>query len=187
MPTPYAFPFSPTVRLLFNTGTTAIDLGAAVEWSGTVANVEDPIPEPAMGKKPMMANQATRSSATTRPVMGIKHFAPTAANDDEYNPIVGVARESIAASSWGEVCVAGPCDVLIAGGASANNIAAGDDLVAITGGRFIEDTTSVTAIVVVHAKALEATIASGTCTAALISALLNDTGINAFGKSAAHA
>lgn len=173
----YAATFTPETEFMFNNSGTAISVGHLVTWSESVSNVEDPIPEPAMAKKPMLDNQATRSTAVTRPVTGIKLYDGTIENGP-----IGVAQSDIAASAWGPVCIRGPADIRIG---ISSNITAGDFLIGTAGGLAIEDTTSVTATTVIHAMALEATITSGTCAAALISAQLNlHCQANAMGKHA---
>ncbi len=179
MPDRYAPDFSPVVRCLYNNSGTAISKGCLVTWSGTISNVEDPIPAPAAGKRPQLDNQATRSitAPNKRKVMGIA-LKP----DSIYNHPVGVAMDDIATSKWGYVASEGIVDVRIG---ITSNIAAGDYLVGTAGGLFIEDSTSVTATTVIHAVALEATITSGTCAAALVSALLSLPTLGAMGKSTA--
>lgn len=174
----YAPSFSPEIEYLYNNSGSAVSQGCLVSYSGTVSNVEDPIPEPALGKKNMLSNQATRATAVTRPVMGIALYGGTTANAP-----VAVALEDIANGSWGYVACAGICDVRVG---ISSNITAGDYLIGTAGGTLLEDTTSVTATTIIHARALEATITSGTCVAALISAQLNGNGfgIGAMGKRA---
>jgi hypothetical protein len=173
----YGASVTPETELLYNNSGSAIPLGTLVTWSGSTSDIEDPIPEPAMGKKPMLDNQATRTAALTRPTQGIMLYGGTVENAP-----IGVARDAIADGDWGEVCVGiGPCDVRIG---ISSNIAANDYLIGTAGGLFIEDSTSVTAVTTIHAMALEATITSGTCAAALISAVLNLGNAGAMGKHA---
>lgn len=172
----YAPSFTYEAEFLYNNSGTAISKGCLVTWSGTVSNIEDPIPDLSGGVRPMLTNQATRSEALTRPVMGIALKA-----DSLYNHPLGVAVDDIGVTSWGLVATKGPVDVRIG---ISSNIAAGDYLVGTAGGKFIEDTTSVTATTVIHAMALEATITSGTCTQALILAMLNLPELGAMGKRA---
>jgi hypothetical protein len=172
----YGAAVTPKVERLFNAGASAISMGCAVTWAGVTAQMEDPIPEPATGYKPMLANQAARTSSLTRPVQGI-----VLAGADLFNHPIGVAKDDIAASAWGEIAIAGPADVRIG---ISSNITANDYLITTAGGLLIEDATSVTATTIVHAMALEATITSGTCAAALISAQLNFPIGGAMGKRA---
>ena len=163
------FGFAPEVAYLYNPTATAIAKGQCVYWQAADAAVYSmPFPEPdnSGGKKNMLANQATRSAGITEPVMGVSltTIVPSILKGPG-----GVAMEALAASAWGHVCLAGKVDVRIA---TASDIAAGDPIVATAGGNFIEVATYGTATAV-HAMALEATITSGTCAAALISAFLN--------------
>ena len=73
----YAATFTPETEFMFNNSGTAISVGHLVTWSESVSNVEDPIPEPAMAKKPMLDNQATRSTAVTRPKAIVKCSSAT--------------------------------------------------------------------------------------------------------------
>lgn len=172
----YAPAFTYETELLYNNSGTAISKGCLVTWSGSVSSVEDPIPEPALGKKPQLDNQSARSTGTTRPVLGIQLHAGSTVN----HPI-GVAVDDISDGEWGLIATKGPVDVRIT---ASQNIAAGDYLVGTAGGVFKEDATSVTAVTVIHAMALEATITSGTCAAALITAQLNIPSGGAMGKRA---
>jgi hypothetical protein len=176
MPDRYSPDYSPKIRFLFNSSATAISHGQAVTFGVTVATVEDPIPEYGTLAKPTLANQSSRSQALTRNVKGIARH-----NGSLSNHPVGVAMEDIAASAWGRVAVEGMCDVRIG---PSQNIAADDYLVVTSTGSFIEDATSVTATVTIHAIALEATITSGTCAAALVGAQLTLPVLGAAGKRA---
>jgi len=177
MPYGYAPSFTwEGANLFYNNSGTAISKGCLVTWSGTITAMEDPIPGHTAGKKPMLSNQATRSDSVSRPVMGIKLHSGSAVN----HPI-GVAADDIGVTTWGLVVNGGPVDVRIG---ISSNIASGDYLIGTAGGLFIEDATSVTATTLIHAIALEATITSGTCAAALIQALLEVPSGGAMGKRA---
>jgi hypothetical protein len=170
----YAPNFSPEVQFLFNGSASAISQGMGVTYCATCSQVEDPIPELAGGKRPTLASQSARTCDILRTIKGIQRHT-----GNLYNHPVGVAMSDIAASAWGYVAVQGAVDVRIG---PSQNIAANDYLIVTSTGSFIEDATSVTATTVIHAIALEATITSGTCAAALITAQLTLPSIGAGGK-----
>jgi len=172
----YAPNFSPEIQFLFNGMATAISQGCGVTFASTVSRVEDPIPELAGGKRQTLANQSARTCDLTRMIKGVM-----LSEGGLYNHPRGVALEDIAASAWGRVAIQGACDVRIG---PSQNIAANDYLIVSSAGVWIEDATSVTATTVVHAIALEATITSGTCAAALLLAQLTLPQLGAAGKRA---
>jgi hypothetical protein len=159
--------FAPQVEFLYNGGASAISKGCMCEWGGAAgtfyAQVEDPKEEEI---KETLPSQSARPSGVKRAVPGLILWRnQTAAS----NYPVGVAMEDIAASAWGHVCVGGVCDVRIG---TTEDIATADWLIATSDGTFVENTAAASAATFIHARALEATITSGACSAALIQALL---------------
>ena len=154
------FPFTPEVAFLYN-ASTAIQMGQAVTWAGTATNMQYPEPDLSGGLKPQLVNQSARTTSVVMAVPAIKK----ASSPTDHNGLCGVALETIAATSWGHVALSGVVDVFIGGSA---NIAVNDPLY-VSAGNFAEVAVPATATAI-HAMALEATITSGTCASALISA-----------------
>lgn len=167
----FGYPFAPETVLLYNPSATAINQGEAAVWNATVQTpFAMPYPEPDLsgGVRPQLTNQATRSVGVTINVPGAVGYADTVAPTSTNNGPLGVAMEIISASSWGHIALSGRADVRIG---PSQSIANGDPLVVTTAGCWVEE-TGPDAATVVHAMALEATITSGECTAALISAFV---------------
>ncbi len=169
MPSRLAPPFTPDVEFLYNEGATAIAAGKAVQWGDALIATEYSDPQISGEQKQMLANQSARSSGVTQNVPSIKQADTVGAS----NTMMGVALEEIGATAWGYVATKGLVDVYI--GASAN-ITVNDLLVVATGGVFAENAGIATAVLI-HAIAMEATITSGTCAAALITAFIPASGI----------
>lgn len=159
----FGYPFSPQIEWYYNIGT-AINVGDAVEWApASTYSMEYPEPDATSGRR-QLANQAARGS-THQAVPVIRQCAGVS----DHNGICGVAGQDIAASAWGEVVIAGKCDVRIRG---SNVVVQGEGLIP-SAGMWDKQTASVAAaLTAIHAMALEATITSGTCASALISAFL---------------
>jgi len=169
MPSRLAPPFTPDVEFLYNEGATAIAAGKAVQWGDALVATEYSDPQLSGEQKKTLANQSARATGVTQNVPSIKQADVVADN----NSLCGVAVDDIAATSWGWVATKGLADVYI--GASAN-ITVNDLLIVATGGVFAESPAIGTATFV-HALAMEATITSGTCAAALITAFIPASGI----------
>lgn len=135
----YADDFAPVVRLRYNGTTAAIARGTALR-RGTVYTVADPAKEDGSITQPIFGVVACNSSATGR----------------EQN-FIGVANEIIPAQSWGQVCIGGPCEVLIN---TSVTWAAGAGLVpGTTLGAFI---ASATPHAIIAARVLEAATTTAT-------------------------
>jgi len=100
----YAFDFGPQVINMFNSMTTVtIAEGIAVMRDTVVSNLPDPGNE----------------SNVTRPVLGIRTasvIGTVTGTADSGNwfmkNVVGIALQAIPASTWGPVCIGGPCKVV---------------------------------------------------------------------------
>jgi len=148
----YADDFSPVVRIRYNGTTAAIAKGAAVARGASVYTLPDP---------------AKEDGSITQPVFGIVRCT-SAATGREQN-FIGVANEAIPAQSWGQVCIGGPCEVLVT--TSVTWTAGAGMVPGTTLGAFI---ASATPHAVIGARVLEAQVTTATLHA-LVKAFIEPT------------
>lgn len=162
-------PFDPQTVFVYNDGASAIAAGQAVQWGDAVKAHEQNEPDYSAGQRTTLTNQSTRTIGVTSNIPSIKRADTVSVS----NTMCGVALADIAITAWGWVATQGLVDVYI--GPSAN-ITANDLLIVSAAGAFAENPGIATCLTI-QAIAMEATITSGTCAAAMISAFIPASGI----------
>jgi len=168
MATGVGYPFKCVTAFVYNSGA-ALSKGHAVMWGQTTArsvSVEYPEPEVGGGGYDTLANQGARTWATTRYMPAVTIGVTSSVN----RGIVGVALESIPATSWGHIALSGIVDVMIT---SSLVTTLNRALVYSTLGMFTTVAAADEATVtLVHGWALEAATTASPCASALVSAFL---------------
>ena len=160
----YAHDFAPDVVFLYNDGA-EIPKGTAIQrQTATVSSIPDP----------------SREDGTfTAPVLSITACNAAAAGQEQ--DFIGIAHETIAADSFGPVCVGGPCDALVN---TSITMAAGDPLnPGTTLGAFIAASTPY-AIVAAHVLEAKTTTAAAATTATYVKVFIESLGLKSGGGSA---
>ena len=142
MPTTYFHDGSPMIRMCYNASGSSIPKGTAITRDiTTVTAIADP---------------AREDGTVTVNVFSITPMLAADTTDEQSN-FIGVAHEIIPDSDWGQVCIGGPCEVLVN---TSVTWAVGDDMaVGTTLGAFI---ASATPYAMVPATVTEAKVTTAT-------------------------